>query len=112
MHKLFLTALLSILMMTSLSFAFEPTGVKILSKFTKNATLSDYYIEEVQEVPSSATFIVDGRKVDLVADAEDIEKSLKGKKGKKFRITYGKVHGWLGDGETDYEVLMDAKPIK
>lgn len=94
------------------SVAFEPTGVKILSKFTKTAILSDYNIEEVQEVPSNAVFIVDGKKLDLVADAEDIEKWLKGKKGKKFRITYGNVYGWLGDGEMEYEVLMDAKPIK
>lgn len=79
------------------SWAFESTGVKILSKFTKTATLSDYYIEEVQEVPSNASFIVDGKKVDLVADAEDIEKWLKGRKGKKFQITYGKVFGWLVD---------------
>lgn len=94
------------------SFAFEPTGVKILSKVTKHAILSGYYIEEVQEVPSSASFIVNGKKLDLVAEAEDIEKWLQGKKGKKFRITYGKVHGWLGDGESDYEVLMDAKQLK
>ena len=112
MHKLFLTALFLIIMMPSLSLAWEPTGVKIISKFTKNAILSDYTIEEVQEGPSNAVFIVDDKKLDLVADSEDIEKWLKGRKGKKFRITYGKVNGWLGDGETDYEVLMDAKPLK
>lgn len=92
--------------------AFEPTSIRILSKFTKTATLSDYYIEESADIPSNATFVVDGKKVDLVADAGDIEKWLKGKEGKKFRITYAKVYGWLGDGETDYEVLMDAKPLK
>ena len=86
--------------------------MKIISKDTKTATLSNYYIEEVQEVPSNASFIVDGKKIDLVAEAEDIERWLKGKKGKKFRITYGKVYGWLGDSETEYEVLMDAKQLK
>lgn len=112
MRKFFGIILILMVLSPDLSDAFEPTGVKILSKLTKTATLSDYYIEDVQEVSSNASFIVDGKKVDLVADAEDIEKWLKGKKGKKFRITYGKVYGWLGDGETDYEVLMDAKQLK
>lgn len=112
MKKLLIFAITALLLFPLSSVAFEPTGVKIFSKFTKNATLSDYYIEEVQEVPSNASFIVDGKKIDLVADAEDIEKWLKGKKGRKFRITYGKVHGLLGDGEYDYEVLMDAKQLK
>lgn len=112
MRKLFLSVLLFALLAPAICLAFEPTSVRILSKFTKIATLSDYYIEESPEIPSNTSFIVDGKKVDLVADAEDIEKWLKGKKGKKFRITYGKVYGWLGDGEMDYEVLMDAKTLK
>lgn len=111
MKKLLIFAITALLLFPLSSGAFEPTGVKIISKDTKTATLSNYYIEEVQEVPSNASFIVDGKKVDLVAEAEDIERWLKGKKGKKFRLTYGKVYGWLGDGETDYEVLMDAKPL-
>lgn len=112
MRKLFLSVLLFAFLSPVICLAFEPSGVKILSKSVTTATLSDYYIEESPEIPSNASFIVDGKKVVLVGDAEYIEKWLKGKKGKKFRIIYGKVYGWLGDGEMDYEVLMDAKPLK
>lgn len=93
-------------------WGWEASSEKILSRFTKTAILSDYYIEEVQEVPSTASFIVDGKKLNLVADAEDIEKWLKGKKGRKFQITYGKVDGWVGDSLSAYEVLMEARLLK
>lgn len=112
MKKLILIFLFFSPLFTTESYGWEFSGEKLYYKTTKIATLSDYNIEEVQEIPSGVIFIVNGKKVDLVADAEDIEKWLKGKKGKKFRITYGKVRGWLGDGVEDYEVLMDAKPIK
>lgn len=93
-------------------WAWEASGEKILSRFTKTAILSDYYMEEVQDVPSTASFIVDGKKLNLVADAEDIEKWLKGKKGRKFQITYGKVDGWVGDSPGACEVLMNARLLK
>lgn len=112
MRKLFLSVMLLALLSPLSSLAWESGNVKIIYQSTKTATLSDYYIEESDEIASNATFIVAGKKLDLVVDAEDIEKWLKCRKGKKFAITYGKVHGWLGDGETDYEVLMDAKSMK
>lgn len=112
MYRLSMFILIAILLTPSMGWGWEPSGEKILSKITKTATLSDYYVEEVQEVPSNASFIVDGKKLDLVADAEDIAKWLEGKKGRKFQITYGKVHGWLGDSETDYDALMNAILLK
>lgn len=85
---------------------------KILSTTSVTGKLKDYYNEEVQESPSTITFIVKSKELDLVADPEDIQKYFKNKQGKNFQITYEKVYGWIGDGCDKYERLKSATPQK
>lgn len=85
---------------------------RVLSTTSATGNLNDYYIEEVQEVPSTVTFIVKGKRLNLVADPEDIENNFKNKKGRNFQISYEKVYGWLGDGCNEYQRLIRAKQIK
>lgn len=85
---------------------------KILSTTSVTGKLKDYYIEEVQEVPSTITFIVKGKELDLVADPDYIQKYLKNKQGRSFQVTYERVYGWIGDGCDKYERLKGATPQK
>lgn len=85
---------------------------RILSKESVIGKLNNYYIEDVQEIPSTVTFIVKGKRLNLVADPEDIENNFKNKKGSNFQISYEKVYGWLGDGCDEYQRLVRAKQIK
>ena len=85
---------------------------KILSSSTNTGILKDYFIEEVQDIPSEVIFNIQGGELRLVAYPEDIEKFFKKKEGEKFNITYERVYGWLGDGCTEYKRLVRAEQEK
>ncbi len=111
--KVIFTLIALCLLLPSSLFAQEQCGdAKILGKHTVTAKLKDYFIEEVMEVPSQVIFLVNGQELRLVAEPEDIEKSLTGKKGKQFHVTYENVYGWIGDGCDEYERLTNVKLIK
>lgn len=84
---------------------------KILGTTTVNVMLKDYFIEETSDIPSELIFTINGKELRLIDDFDSI-RNFVGKKGKKFKITYEKVYGWLGDGCSEYERLRNAKLLK
>lgn len=85
---------------------------KIISTFTKQCTLKGYYIEEVMDIPSEIIIEIQRKEIRLVAEPEAIEKNFKNMEGKKFKIIYEKVYGFIGDGCDEYLRFVSAKIIK
>lgn len=79
---------------------------------TKQGKLIDYCIEEVMEIPSSARFDFDGKKINIIFfPDEETEKKFANKKGKIFEVKYEYVSDWLGDGCDNYYSLITAQEV-
>lgn len=114
MKKIFILLVAFGLFMPGLAYSLEACGPdKILGTTTINAKLKEYIIEDASNMPPShLIFTVNGKELWIIADPEEIEKNFTGKEGKRFKVTYEKVYGEIGDGCDEYERLKSARLLK